>query len=120
MDTVDISVVIPVYNSAEMLPTLHSRLQTVLTEMKKSFEVVYVDDGSSDKSLELLTSYAAKEKRIRSVEFNRNYGQHAAVFADNGGEPYHSLNLGLLRERRIDRFHFADQAGRLGRTDALR
>ncbi len=50
MDAVDLSVVIPVYNSVEMLPTLHDRLQAALIGMYKSFEGVYVDDGSHDAS----------------------------------------------------------------------
>jgi undecaprenyl-phosphate 4-deoxy-4-formamido-L-arabinose transferase len=47
----------------------------------RSWEIVYVDDGSADRSLELLAGFAARDLRVRVVEFNRNYGQHAAVFA---------------------------------------
>jgi len=76
-----VSAVIPVYNEEANLPELNERMIKALESIGKSWELIYVDDGSADKSLELLTSYAAKDKRIRSVEFNRNYGQHAAVFA---------------------------------------
>jgi undecaprenyl-phosphate 4-deoxy-4-formamido-L-arabinose transferase len=73
--------VIPVYNEEANLPELNERMIKALDSIGKPWELIYVDDGSADKSLELLTQYAAKDKRIRSVEFNRNYGQHAAVFA---------------------------------------
>jgi undecaprenyl-phosphate 4-deoxy-4-formamido-L-arabinose transferase len=73
--------VIPVYNEEANLPELHERMTKALDSIGKSWELIYVDDGSADRSLELLTGYVAKDKRIKSVEFNRNYGQHAAVFA---------------------------------------
>ncbi len=76
-----VSAVIPVYNEEANLPELHERMVKALDSTGKSWELVYVDDGSADKSLELLTGYSAKDKRVKSVEFNRNYGQHAAVFA---------------------------------------
>jgi undecaprenyl-phosphate 4-deoxy-4-formamido-L-arabinose transferase len=76
-----VSAVIPVYNEEANLPELHERMTKALDSTGKSWELIYVDDGSADKSLDLLTAYAAKDKRVRSVEFNRNYGQHAAVFA---------------------------------------
>jgi undecaprenyl-phosphate 4-deoxy-4-formamido-L-arabinose transferase len=76
-----VSAVIPVYNEEANLPELNARMIKALDSIGKSWELIYVDDGSADQSLDLLTGYAAKDKRIRSVEFNRNYGQHAAVFA---------------------------------------
>jgi len=76
-----VSAVIPVYNEEANLPELNERMIKALESTGKSWELIYVDDGSADKSLELLIGYAAKDKRIRSVEFNRNYGQHSAVFA---------------------------------------
>jgi len=76
-----VSAVIPVYNEEANLPELNERMTKALDSTGKSWELIYVDDGSADKSLELLIGYAAKDKRIRSVEFNRNYGQHSAVFA---------------------------------------
>jgi undecaprenyl-phosphate 4-deoxy-4-formamido-L-arabinose transferase len=76
-----VSAVIPVYNEEANLPELNERMTKALDSTGKSWELIYVDDGSADKSLEFLIGYAAKDKRIRSVEFNRNYGQHSAVFA---------------------------------------
>jgi undecaprenyl-phosphate 4-deoxy-4-formamido-L-arabinose transferase len=76
-----VSVVVPVFNEEENLAELEERTTKALESMGKPWELVYVDDGSADGSLEVLTEFAAKDPRIRVVEFNRNYGQHAAVFA---------------------------------------
>jgi undecaprenyl-phosphate 4-deoxy-4-formamido-L-arabinose transferase len=76
-----VSAVIPVYNEEANLPELHQRMTKALDSVGKPWELVYVDDGSADKSLEMLGDFAVKDPRVRVVEFNRNYGQHAAVFA---------------------------------------
>jgi undecaprenyl-phosphate 4-deoxy-4-formamido-L-arabinose transferase len=70
-----------VYNEEANLPELGDRLSRALESTGKTWEVVYVDDGSADKSLEILAGFAAKDPHVKVVEFNRNYGQHAAVFA---------------------------------------
>jgi undecaprenyl-phosphate 4-deoxy-4-formamido-L-arabinose transferase len=76
-----VSAVIPVYNEEANLPELNERMTKALDSIGSSWELVYVDDGSADRSLEILGGLATKDARIRVVEFNRNYGQHAAVFA---------------------------------------
>lgn len=76
-----ISVVVPVFNEEANLAELNARLVKALESTGKSWEAIYVDDGSTDRSLDLLVGYASGDSRIRVVEFNRNYGQHAAVFA---------------------------------------
>ncbi|MDD4005226.1 MAG: glycosyltransferase [Elusimicrobiaceae bacterium] len=76
-----VSVVIPVYNEQENIEELYRRLRVALAAMGDTFEIIFVDDGSSDNSLELLTGYAAKDNTVRVVEFSRNFGQHAAVMA---------------------------------------
>lgn len=76
-----VSAVIPVYNEEANLNALVERMTKALDTMGKPWELVLIDDGSADKSLEMLTAFAKKDARIRVVEFNRNYGQHAAVFA---------------------------------------
>jgi undecaprenyl-phosphate 4-deoxy-4-formamido-L-arabinose transferase len=77
----DISVVIPVYNEADNLPALHQRLSSTLAELQRSSEIWYVDDGSSDASLEILRGIASDDPRVGVVELTRNFGQHAAVLA---------------------------------------
>ena len=77
----ELSVVIPVYNEAATLTDLHARLARVLKEIGRPCEIVFVDDGSTDRSAELLRALHAQDPTVRVVRFNRNYGQHAAVFA---------------------------------------
>ena len=76
-----LSVVIPVYNEAANLEALHARLGPVLDRLGRSYEVIFVDDGSRDRSLEILCGLHAAHPAIRVIALNRNYGQHAAVFA---------------------------------------
>ncbi|MGD1148453.1 MAG: glycosyltransferase [Thermoanaerobaculaceae bacterium] len=76
-----LSVVVPVYNEEENLPELLPRLRAALDALGKSYEVVLVNDGSRDRSLELLREAAARDPHIVVIDFNRNYGQHSAVFA---------------------------------------
>ncbi|MCX6356593.1 MAG: glycosyltransferase [Candidatus Aureabacteria bacterium] len=78
---VDISVVIPVFNEEENLPLLHSRLRDTMERLGRSYEIVFVDDGSADRSVQLVQGFIEENPGVRLVEFNRNYGQHAAVFA---------------------------------------
>ena len=76
-----ISVVIPVYNEEESLPRLIDRLRPVMEGLKRPYEVVFVDDGSRDRSLELLKKTVDEWPKVKVVELTRNYGQHAAVFS---------------------------------------
>ena len=78
----DISVVIPVYNEEPNLPLLFSRLYPVLDGLGRTFEVILTNDGSADRSLELLKAqYAARPAVTRVIDFNANYGQHMAIMA---------------------------------------
>ncbi len=77
-----ISIVIPVYNEAGNLRGLWSRLKPVLDGLDRAWEVVFVDDGSSDQSLAVLREFGAQsEGRVRVVELARNFGQHSAILA---------------------------------------
>ncbi|HEY2737159.1 MAG TPA: glycosyltransferase family 2 protein, partial [Thermoanaerobaculia bacterium] len=77
-----VSIVIPVFNEEQNLPALYDRLAPVMNDLETAggVEVILVDDGSSDRSLPILRDIAARDRRVRVVSFNRNYGQHAAVF----------------------------------------
>ncbi len=80
MGAVEISVVIPVYNSAEILPALYCRLRPVLTALGKPFEVVFVDDGSQDKSWCVLQQLQREDPSIVvAIQLMRNFGQHNAL-----------------------------------------
>ena len=77
----ELSVVIPVYNEEENLPELLQRLKTSLGAIGRPYEVIFVNDGSRDHSLQILKDASAADAALKVVDFNRNYGQHAAVFA---------------------------------------
>ncbi|MGC9325916.1 MAG: glycosyltransferase [Desulfomonilia bacterium] len=79
MTQAKISVIIPVFDEEQVLPRLFERLVPVMEGMGRDYEVVLVDDGSRDRSLEIIRSHAGD--RVRVVELSRNYGQHSAVFA---------------------------------------
>ena len=80
--SVFLSVVIPVFNEEPNLPTLFARLYPVLDGLGKSYEVIFTNDGSADRSLELLRAqHAARPDVTRVIDFNANYGQHMAVMA---------------------------------------
>lgn len=78
-----VSLVIPVFNEGENIVPLMARLRPVMDSLERdrSVEVVFVNDGSRDDSLEKLLACRGADPRVKVVEFNRNYGQHAAVFA---------------------------------------
>jgi len=76
-----LSVVVLVYNEVDSVEPLHRELMGVLETLGTSFEVVYVDDGSSDGSTERLSALASRDGRVRVVSFRRNFGQTAAVQA---------------------------------------
>lgn len=76
-----LSVVIPVFNEEDNLEELQARLAASLDRAGYAWEVIYVDDGSKDRSWELLEAFNRLDSRVRLVRFNRNYGQHMAVFA---------------------------------------
>ncbi|MEP6922746.1 MAG: glycosyltransferase family 2 protein [bacterium] len=77
----EISVFLPVYNEEPNLRPLHSKLDQALAQLGRSAEVVFVDDGSSDGSLEVLREIASVDPRVRVVALKRNYGQTAAMAA---------------------------------------
>jgi len=75
-----ISIVVPVYNEEQNLDALIGRLRPVMQSMAKPYEIILIDDGSRDGSLEILKGFA-REPHIRVVELTRNYGQHAAIMS---------------------------------------
>jgi len=76
-----LSVVIPVYNEEGNLRELQAALSPVLRSLGKSYEIIYVDDGSTDKSLHILSEIQASDPHLVIIEFSRNFGQHSAIFA---------------------------------------
>jgi dolichol-phosphate mannosyltransferase len=76
-----LSVVIPVYNEEAMLDALYAALRDRLGALGLSFEVVLIDDGSRDRTAEMLAEMTRRDPRFRSVHFSRNFGHQAAVTA---------------------------------------
>jgi undecaprenyl-phosphate 4-deoxy-4-formamido-L-arabinose transferase len=66
-----VSVLVPVLNEEESLPELNTRLHDALAGLQKPYEIIYINDGSTDRT----------DGRVKVIEFNRNYGQHMALFA---------------------------------------
>jgi len=74
-----ISVVVPMYNEQEVINTTHERLMGVMQGMNTPFEVIYVNDGSRDGTLGIVSAWAKADARVRLVDFSRNFGHQAAV-----------------------------------------
>src|SRR4030095_12089166 len=79
--TVEVSVFLPVYNEEDNIEQLNLRLAEALEALGRSYEVIYIDDGSTDRSLSKLRDIAAHDSRGRVISLRRNYGQTAAMSA---------------------------------------
>ena len=76
----DISVVVPLFNEAESLPELTAWIDRVAVANKLSYEVIFIDDGSSDDSWRVVEELKASYPAIRGISFGRNYGKSAALY----------------------------------------
>ena len=76
-----LSLFLPVYNEEENLSRLNAKIFAAMATLGHSFEIIYVDDGSRDRSLALLEQFAAADPRVKVIAFRRNYGQTAAMAA---------------------------------------
>ena len=82
LKSVDLSIVIPVYNEAENLAPLFDRLTDTLDKIGRVYEIIFTNDGSKDASLDLLKAFFQKRPEIiRIVDFHGNFGQHMAIMA---------------------------------------
>ena len=76
----DISVVVPLYNEEESLPELFAWIQRVMEENRYTYEVIFVNDGSTDRSWDVIEGLAAKHKEAKGIKFRRNYGKSPALY----------------------------------------
>jgi glycosyltransferase involved in cell wall biosynthesis len=76
----DISVIVPLFNEAESLPELHSWIQRVMNENKFSYEIIFINDGSTDSSWEVIEDLANKDNNVKGIKFRRNYGKSPALY----------------------------------------
>ena len=79
--SVDISVVIPIYNEEENLRELYAKLSNVLPSITENYEIIFVDDGSIDNSFNILREINTEDKKVKAIKFRRNFGQSAAISA---------------------------------------
>jgi glycosyltransferase involved in cell wall biosynthesis len=75
----DISIVIPLYNEDESLPELHDWIKRVMESHQYSYELIFVDDGSTDRSWEVIQSLSKANPHVRGIKFRRNYGKSAGL-----------------------------------------
>src|SRR6202521_4681849 len=78
---IDLSIVIPVRNEAPSLETLHEELTRAMMACGRSYEIIVIDDGSTDDSFHILARLQAADPRLRVIRFRRNFGQTAAFAA---------------------------------------
>ena len=76
----DISVVIPLYNEEESLPELFAWIQRVMTQNGFSYEVIFVNDGSTDRSWQVIEELAAQNDTVKGIKFRRNHGKSPALY----------------------------------------
>ena len=75
------SIVVPVFNEQEAIPLFYKAVVPVMEKLNESFEVIFVNDGSRDNTINVLKDLAEKDKRIKVINFSRNFGQQAAIYA---------------------------------------
>ncbi len=81
MAQIELSVVVPVYNEVGNLETLYQDIVEVLEAVGRSYEVLFIDDGSTDDSLKILQGFQMGDPCVRVIEFRKNFGQTAAIAA---------------------------------------
>lgn len=94
----DISVIIPLINEEESLPELVQWIERVMDSNKFTYEIIMIDDGSTDKSWNVICSLREKNNRIKGIKFRRNYGKSAALnvgFADCAGNVVITMDADL-------------------------
>lgn len=86
----DITVVVPLFNEEESLPELYAWIERVMKANDFSFEVIFVNDGSTDHSWEVIEELAEKSANVKGIKFRRNYGKSAGI---SSGESCKSASI---------------------------
>lgn len=76
----DISVIVPLYNEEESLPELYAWIERVMKQNNLTYEVIFVNDGSTDGSWQVIESLAAQSPQVKAIKFRRNYGKSPALY----------------------------------------
>ena len=75
----NLSVSVPVFNSENTLDDLYHRLNNVLINITNNFEIIFINDASMDKSLDIINSLSKKDENIKCINLNKNFDQHNAL-----------------------------------------
>lgn len=81
MNSYKLSVVVPCFNEQEAVPIFYNEVKKILVTLKAEYEIIFIDDGSSDKTLEEVKELSEKDKGVHYVSFSRNFGKEAAMYA---------------------------------------
>lgn len=79
MARIDLSIVVPLYNESENIPILYTEIKNAMRKLNKKYEVIFIDDGSTDRSFEELEKIYKTNKFIKIIKFRKNFGQSAAI-----------------------------------------
>lgn len=77
----NISIIVPCYNEEQAIPFFYEEIDKISKKMKTNFEFIFVNDGSKDKTISIVKEYAKKDKRVKYINFSRNFGKEAAMYA---------------------------------------
>ena len=106
--TIDLTVLVPVFNEAESLMLLYEKLVTVLAGVAQEYEILFVDDGSNDSSPAIMEKLCQQDRHVRVIEFRRNFGKAAALsvgFSEAKGKMVITMDADLQDEpEEIPRF----------------
>lgn len=76
-----LSLIVPCYNEQESLPFFYKEVTRVIAEMKEEYELLLIDDGSRDRTLQLMKELSSKDAHVKYFSFSRNFGKEAAMYA---------------------------------------
>ena len=76
----NISVIVPLYNEEESLPELHAWIKRVMTANNFTYEIIFVNDGSTDRSWDVIEELSQKDENVKGIKFRRNYGKSPALY----------------------------------------
>ena len=76
-----ISIIVPCYNEEQAIPYFYEEITKIAEKTEKDFEFIFVNDGSKDNTIDIVKNYAKKDKRVKYINFSRNFGKEAAMYA---------------------------------------
>ena len=76
-----ISIIVSCYNEEEAIPLFYKELINNLSKIELNYEIIFIDDGSKDKTLEVIQTLRKEDKNIRYISFSRNFGKESAMIA---------------------------------------